>query len=83
MHGAAAVTAHRNANSKKHERVGGSSEIVASSSELKNMESGIKESDDKNKDEDQEYNEEEDHLYLFPPPSYRKGDISLGVLMSG
>ncbi len=83
MHGAAAVTAHRNANSKKHERAGGSIEIEASGNELKKIESGIKESDDKKKEEDQEYIEEEDHLYLFPPPSYRKGDTSLGVLMSG
>jgi len=42
-----------------------------------------KQESESNKKEDPEYIEEEDHLNLFPPLSYRKGDISLGVLMSG
>ena len=32
---------------------------------------------------DPDYNEEQDHLFVFPPRRYQKGDISLGVLMSG
>ena len=29
------------------------------------------------------YDDEEDHLFVFPPESYRKADHELGVLMSG
>jgi hypothetical protein len=31
----------------------------------------------------EEYNDATDHLFTFPPAEYRKGDIELGVLMSG
>ncbi len=34
-------------------------------------------------DNNEEYNDATDHLFIFPPPEYRKGDIELGVLMSG
>jgi hypothetical protein len=81
MHGAAAVAVHRNAHSKKHEISGASNMIEADNTVLIKNEPKNKERSDKN--EDREYIEAEDHLYLFPPPSYRKGDISLSVLMSG
>jgi hypothetical protein len=78
MRGAAAATAHRHASSKKqYETAGSSCTIEAMDSTLDKQES------ESNKKEDPEYIEEEDHLNLFPPLSYRKGDISLGVLMSG
>jgi hypothetical protein len=81
MRGAAAVSAHRNAYSKNHEISGASNMIEANNAIFKKNEPKNKERSDKN--EDREYIEAEDHLYLFPPPSYRKGDISLSVLMSG
>ena len=34
-------------------------------------------------DDNAGYNDNEDYLYLFPPERKRKGDLSLGVLMSG
>jgi hypothetical protein len=36
-----------------------------------------------NDSSDEEYNDASDHLVTFPPAAYRKGDIELGVLMSG
>ena len=81
MRGAAAVTAHRNAHARRHEITGASHTIEVDDSKLSRTELESKEKTDGN--EDPEYIPEEDHLYLFPPPRYRKGDISLGVLMSG
>ena len=42
----------------------------------------VKKEENKIEDED-EYNDERDHRVMFPPAAYRKGDIELGVLMSG
>ena len=36
-----------------------------------------------NENDQDQYNDERDHLDIFPPTEYRKGDIELGVLMSG
>ncbi len=84
MRGAAAGAAHRNIKSsgKPRSKAGAENSIEASDQGLIKNESDGKEKDEE-KDMDADYNEEQDHLYLFPPPRYQKGDLSLGVLMSG
>jgi hypothetical protein len=87
MRGAAAVAAHRNSgsNTKHLQKSGASITIEADDDDdYVTTEPENKDGNDAGKGkDDSDYVEEEDHLYLFPPPSYRKGDISLGVLMSG
>jgi hypothetical protein len=84
MHGAAAAAAHRHIKSsgKNHSKTTADNTIEAGDQDLIASEPCGNESGD-GKNVDPEYNEEQDHLYLFPPPRFQKGDISLGVLMSG
>jgi hypothetical protein len=80
MRGAAATSAaHRSAGAKNNRRIskdhGIEAELITG-----DIDGRVK---DEDKVVDPDYNEEEDFLYLFPPSRYQKGDISLGVLMSG
>ena len=78
MRGAAAASAaHRSSAHKNNPRCSTEHEIEADST------IGKTDVNEEDKIIDPEYNEEQDHLYLFPPRRYQKGDISLGVLMSG
>ena len=80
--GAAAVSHHKtNMSEKPHSKRNEEASIEASDQVITGESDGKETTEGKKVDT--EYNEEQDHLYLFPPPKYQKGDISLGVLMSG
>jgi hypothetical protein len=80
MRGAAATSAthHRSSVAKNNPRRDKEQTIEADS-----ITDHMTDANEKDKIMDPGYNEEEDYLYVFPPPIFRKGDISLGVLMSG
>ena len=82
MRGAAAAHRHTNVSGKPHLKASADNIIEASDQDLIRSESDGKDKGE-GKNVDSDYNEEQDHLYLFPPPRYQKGDISLGILMSG
>ncbi len=82
MRGAAASSAvHRSSAGAKHHAKTGAEHVIEAGDDIGTfVRSGEK---DEEKEVDPDYDEEQDHLYLFPPPKYHKGDRSLGVLMSG
>ncbi len=83
MHGAAsAVTSHAYAARKDNPRRSKYDTIEASDLAVITSASDVKEKEE-DTIEDPDYNVEQDRLYMFPPPKFHKGDISLGVLMSG
>lgn len=80
-----ASAAHRNHSKKGTGTVEVSNERSKRESSSANI-SFREEYEDKveqNNSSDEDYNEPIDHLDIFPPAAYRKGDIELGVLMSG
>jgi hypothetical protein len=87
MRGAAASSAaHRgHASGSKHHPKSNTENLIEASDDLGPFLSGEPNGTGKGgeKEVDPEYDEEQDHLYVFPPPRYRKGDSALGILMSG
>jgi hypothetical protein len=77
-HGLQRALSGRNLNSQSTDLT------EAALNEADDMGKDAKESDQQAVDDDTEgYNEDEDYLYIFPPKSKRKGDLSMKILMSG
>jgi hypothetical protein len=84
----AITAAHRHAAKKGHVELNDERSSKRDSSGLANTsfldEEYVEEKvEKKDSEDDEEYNDERDHLVIFPPEAYRKGDVELGVLMSG